>query len=77
MERAILKHCKQEDLYLLFWTLWYLLQERQHLCYIAHIHSHTGLPGELAAGNAEADHLVTPAWVGPIPEKLRSHEFFH
>lgn len=81
MERAILKHCKQEHLYLQFRALWYLLQERQHLYYIAHTRSHTGLPGELAAANAGADCLLTPAWVGPVPDKLsqakRPHEFFH
>ena len=81
IERAVLKHCKQQQLYHQFRMLWYLLNNRQNPYFITHIRSHTNLPGEIAEGNAMADQLVAPAWMGPTPDKLgqakKSHAFFH
>ncbi|NWW90275.1 POK18 protein, partial [Rhynochetos jubatus] len=81
MERSVLKHVSQEDLYQQLRTLWYLLEQRTDPCYITHIRSHTNLPGELSQGNIVADQLVAPVWAGPLPNRMgqasQSHQFFH
>ena len=81
LDCSLLKEVNNAALFSLLRTLWSLIQARVHPYYILHIRSHTNLPGFLTEGNARADMLANPAWVGPQPDKIAqakaSHGFFH
>ncbi|KFO61136.1 hypothetical protein N302_09553, partial [Corvus brachyrhynchos] len=81
LDCSFLKEMNNVALFSLLQTLWSAIQARVHPYYILHIRSHTNLPGFLTEGNARADMLANPAWVGPQPDKIAqakaSHGFFH
>uniref|UniRef100_A0A8C3DJ31 RNA-directed DNA polymerase n=2 Tax=Neoaves TaxID=3078114 RepID=A0A8C3DJ31_CORMO len=81
LDCSLLKEVNNAALFSLLQTLWSAIQARVHPYYILHIRSHTNLPGFLTEGNARADMLANPAWVGPQPDKIAqakaSHGFFH
>lgn len=52
-----------------------ILENRKQPWYIQHLRSHTGLPGPLSLGNAEADKLVLT--LQPIEEARLLHTKFH
>lgn len=80
-DQKVLKDCKQKEVYALFRTSWFILEQRTHDYFMCHIHSHSGLPGILVEGNDRADKFVAPILSGSLPDKFIqvwvSHNFFH
>ncbi|KGL76856.1 hypothetical protein N309_09186, partial [Tinamus guttatus] len=80
LEGSMLKPMNDSVLQSLLHQLLHLLAARQISFFIMHIRSHQA-PFGLAAGKERADHLVTPAWVGPpvntFEQARLSHDFFH
>jgi len=60
--------------------LWHMLQQRQEPLFVAHIRSHTSIPGGLTEGNHRVDQLVTatPVQLSTSFDAARAaHDFFH
>jgi len=60
--------------------LWHMLQQRQEPLFVAHIRSHTSIPGVLIEGNHRADQLVTDTSVQlstRFDAARAVHDFFH
>ncbi|XP_065275705.1 endogenous retrovirus group K member 18 Pol protein [Emys orbicularis] len=65
-----------DNLLALFLTLQQLLSSRSSPLFVAHIRSHTTLPGLLTEGNAVADQAVKSV-ASIFSSPLESHAFFH
>jgi len=60
--------------------LWHMLQQQQEPLFVAHIRSHTSIPGGLTEGNHHVDQLVTatPVQLSTSFDAARAaHDFFH
>ncbi|NXY45444.1 POK19 protein, partial [Ceuthmochares aereus] len=81
LDKALLGKVSNALLFGVFQSLWLTIQKRSQPYYVLHIKSHTTLPGFLAAGNAQADQLVSAAAMGPVPnmmqQAIESHRFLH
>ncbi|NXG25416.1 POK19 protein, partial [Grallaria varia] len=81
LDHAALREVNNHQLFYLLKLLWYKSQNRAEPYYVLHVRSHTGLPGFMYEGNAQADALAASAWAAPVPDKwqqaLSSHAFFH
>lgn len=81
LDRALLKEIDNAQLFSIIKGLWPTIQARDCPCCILHVRSHTNLPGFIVEGNAQADHLASPAWTAPRPDMRAqantSCAFFH
>ncbi|CAM5130592.1 unnamed protein product [Natator depressus] len=65
------------DLLRLFLSLQYLISTRNFPYFVAHIRSHTPLPGSLTEGNARADRTLRGQVNSLFSDPIESHAFFH
>ncbi|NXL68965.1 POK18 protein, partial [Chordeiles acutipennis] len=77
IESAFIREVENKQLFQLL-KLAQLLKTRQHLYFIAHIRSHTNLPGPLTEGNIIADQLTMTVVSPHCFEQVKlTHDFFH
>ena len=76
---SYLSPCMDKNLYSLFSRLQSLLQSRTTFCFIAHIRSHSQLPGYITEGNAVADSFLkqNACAFNIFSDPFASHEMFH
>lgn len=65
LDRALLKEIDSAQLFSIIKGLWHTIQARDCPCYILRVRSPTNLTGFIVEGNAQADHLASPAWTAP------------
>ena len=75
IDQALLKGSIDPLLLSLFLTLQTLLDKREHILFLTHMHSHTGLPGPMSEGNAQADTLVSI--IDTFQKAVAYHQFCH